>query len=49
MRPHKGKVYPGQHAAIVSTELWDEVSSTLDATKNSDEQRGPMCVVRSAV
>jgi hypothetical protein len=30
---HKGKVYAGQHEAIVSTELWDSVSATLDATK----------------
>ncbi len=30
---HKGKVYPGQHTAIVKPELWDEVSSTLEATK----------------
>ena len=30
---HRDRVYPGQHAAIVGPELWDEVRATFDANR----------------
>ncbi len=36
---HKGQTYPGQHEAIVSTELWDAVQTVVDARKQGPRQR----------
>ena len=33
--PHNGNVYPGQHAAIVSHELWDKVQTQLQDNDNA--------------
>lgn len=30
--PHKGKVYPGEHEALLPKELWDEVQAKMNAS-----------------
>lgn len=33
--PHAGATYPGQHAGIITRELWDKVQARLDANRSS--------------
>ena len=34
---HKGTAYPGEHQAIIDTELWDRVQQKLDANRRDHE------------
>jgi DNA invertase Pin-like site-specific DNA recombinase len=36
---HKGQVYPGEHQAIVSRELWDQAHAVLQTSPNSRANR----------
>jgi site-specific DNA recombinase len=38
---HRGEYFPGQHEAIVSSELWDQVASRLKQNNRAHRSRGP--------